>query len=61
MSRQWCVFSCGESGHEALRCPILDDSFPFLPPGWQADWTDDGFVMRSPQKVADHHQAGNVV
>ena len=54
-------FSCGESGHETSRCPILDDSFPLLPPGWQADWTGDRFVMRSPQKVADRHQAGNVV
>ena len=53
-------FSCGESGHAASRCPILDDSFPFLPPGWQVDWTGDGFVMRPPQKVADRHQAGNV-
>ena len=30
-------FSCGESGHETSGCPILDDSFPFLPPGWQVD------------------------
>ena len=45
----------------ASRCPILDDTFPFLPPGWQADRAGDGFVMRSPQKVADRHQAGNVV
>ena len=54
-------FSCGESGHAASRCPILDDSFPFLPPGWQVDWMGDGFVMRPPQKVADRHQAGNAV
>ena len=53
--------SCGESGHAASRCPILDDSFPFLPLGWQADWTGDGFVMRPPQKGADRHQAENVV
>ena len=52
-------FSCGESGHAASRCPILDDSFPFLPPGWQADWTGDGFILRL--KGADRHQAGNVV
>ena len=54
-------FSCGESGHAASRYPILDYLFPFLPPGWQADWTGDGFVMRPPQKGADRHQAGNVV
>ena len=54
-------FSCGESGHAALRCPVLDDSFPFLPPGWQADWMGDGFILRPPLKGADRHQAGNVV
>ena len=54
-------FSCGESGHAASRCPTLDDTFPFLPPGWQSDWAGNGFAMRSPQKVADRHQAGNVV
>ena len=40
-------FSCGESGYPAARCPVLDDMFPFLPPGWQADWTGDDFVMRT--------------
>ena len=39
-----CV-SCGELGHAALRRPVLDDSFPFLPLGWQADRTDDGFIL----------------
>ena len=27
-------FSCGEAGHPVSRCPALDDTFPFLPPGW---------------------------
>ena len=54
-------FSCGELGHAASLCPFLDDSFPFLPPGWQADRTDDGFILRLPPKGADCHQAGNVV
>ena len=26
-------FSCGELGHATARCPVLDESFPFLPPG----------------------------
>ena len=40
---------------------LRDDSFPFLSPGWQADWTGDGFVMRPPQRVADCNQTGNPV
>ena len=54
-------FSCGESGHAASRCPTLDEAFPFLPAGWRADRAGDGFVMRSPRKVADQRQVGNVV
>ena len=53
-------FSCGRSGHAASRCPVLDDSFPFLPPGWQVDRTDEGFILRPPPKGADCHPAGNV-
>ena len=55
MGRRLCVFRV--MCHAASRCPTLDDTFPFLPPGRQADWVGDGFVMRSPQKVADRHQA----
>ena len=53
-------FSCGESGHATLLCPVLDESFPFLPPGWQADRLDDEIVLRPPTRGADCHQAGNV-
>ena len=42
-------FSCGELGHATARCPVLDESFPFLPPGWRADRTDDEFVLRPAQ------------
>ena len=38
-------FSCGELGHATARCPVLDELFPFLPPGYRADWTDDEFVL----------------
>ena len=38
-------FSCEESGHAASRCPVLDNLFPFLPPVWQVDRTDDGFIL----------------
>ena len=34
-------FSCGELDHATERCPVLDESFPFLPPGWRADRMDD--------------------
>ena len=39
-------FSCEESGHVTSRCPVLDESFPFLPPGWRADRTYNAIVLR---------------
>ena len=53
-------FSCGELSHATSWCLVLDESLPFLPPGWRVDRTDDEFVLRPPPKVADRHQAGNV-
>ena len=32
-------FSCGKSRHTATRCPALDESFPFMLPGWSAEST----------------------
>ena len=32
-------FSCGKAGHGANRCPTLDESFPFMLPGWRAKST----------------------
>ena len=35
--RDWNVvvcFSCGKAGHSAILCPNLDDSFPFMMPGF---------------------------
>ena len=54
-------FSCGESGHLASQCPAPDDMLPILPPGWLAEWTDDGLVMRPPQLEDDQFRAENVV
>ena len=51
--------SCGESAHATSRCPVLDELFPFLPPGWRADRTGDEIVLRPPPRGADCHQAGN--
>ena len=53
-------FSCGEPGHAASRCPTLNETFPFLPTGWQADWVGDGYVMRSLRMMADRRRMGNV-
>ena len=53
-------FSCGELGHVSAQCPVLDESFPFLPPGWWVDRMDDEFVLRPPPRGADCQQAGNV-
>ena len=36
-------FSCGKSCHAATRCPNLDQSFPFMQPGWRAVKTPWGF------------------
>ena len=47
-------------GVGTCRCPVLDDLFPFLPPGWQGDRRDDGFILRPPPRGAACLQAGNV-
>ena len=38
--RDWngvVCFSCRKSGHAVTRCPALDESFPFMLPGWRAE------------------------
>ena len=52
-------FSCGKSGHDANRCPDLDDSFPFMLPGWIADSIPGGFVMISPSEAAKRRRTEN--
>ena len=40
--RDWnaiVCFSCRKAGHSATRFPALDESFPFLLPGWRAEKT----------------------
>ena len=37
--RDWngvICYTCRMSGHVATRCPALDESFPFMLPGWMA-------------------------
>ena len=53
-------FSCGESDHATSLCPVLNESFPFLPLGWRADRVHDEFVLRPPLRVANCHQVGNI-
>ena len=39
-------FSCADLTHETEQCPVLDESFPFLPLGWRVDRIDDEFIFR---------------
>ena len=52
-------FSCGKSGHAATRCPNLDESFPFLQPGWRTEKTPGGFMMIPPRVMTDRRRAEN--
>ena len=40
-------FSCGKAGHSTTRCPTLDETFPFMLPGWKAEKTLGGYIMIS--------------
>ena len=54
-------FSCGKAGHSATRCPTLDDTFPFVLPGWKAEKTPGGYMMISPRagrSVAERKTGG---
>ena len=53
-------FSCGELTHETDQCQEMDESFPFLPVGWQADQIGDDFILRPGPMGASSQQAGNV-
>ena len=57
--RDWngiVCFSCGKSGHSATRCPALDESFPFMLPGWRAETTPGGFIMISPRVAVERRR-----
>ena len=49
VQRDWLemkCFSCGKSGHSATRCPALDIPFPFILPGWKAEKSSTGYIVR---------------
>ena len=52
-------FSCGKSGHAATRCPNLNDSLPFMQPGWQTEKTPGGFIMIPPWVAMHRRRAEN--
>ena len=53
-------FSCGVLIHTTDQCQTLDESFPFLPTGWQADYIGDQFIRGpGPQAVPPSQQMGN--
>ena len=60
--RDWSdvvCFSCGKSGHAATRCPNLNDSFPFMQPGWRAEKMPGGSIMIPPRVAMDCRRAEN--
>ena len=52
-------FSCGKAGHSATRCPTLDESFPFMLPGWTAEKVAGGYAMISHQVATECRRAEN--
>ena len=53
-------FSCGVLTHTTDPCQTLDESFPFLPTGWQAERIGDQFILGpGPQAGPQIQQMGN--
>ena len=60
--RDWTTmvcFSCGKPGHGVGRCPELDETFPYMLPGWSAEKVGANYMMISPRVAADRLRAGN--
>ena len=52
-------FSCGMLTHTTDQCQVMDESFPFLPTGWQADRIGDEFLLRLGLEGPSRQQTGN--
>ena len=53
-------FSCGGLTHTTDQCQTLDESFPFLPTGWQAEHIGDQFILGPGPPTSPHgQQMGN--
>ena len=52
-------FSCGVLTHTTDQCQTLDESFPFLPTGLQADHIGDKFILRPGLAGPPSQQMGN--
>ena len=53
-------FSCGGLTHTTDQCRTLDESFPFLPTGWQAEQIGDQFILGpGPPARPQGQQMGN--
>ena len=57
--RDWTTvvcFSCGLPGHGVSRCPHLDETFPYMLPGWSAEKVDGQYMMILPRAAAERLQ-----
>ena len=52
-------FSCGVLTHTTDQCQTLDESFPFLPSGWQADHVGDKCILGLGLAGPPSQQMGN--
>ena len=53
-------FSCGGLTHTTDQCQTLDESFPFLPTGWQVEHIGDQFILGpGPPASPRGQQTGN--
>ena len=60
--RDWATvvcFSSGKSGRGVGRCPKLNETFPFMLPGWKEEKVRGSYVMVSPLVAVECRRAEN--